>query len=106
MGHPEYDYANVKGYLSHLDNYIYMLGARFSLRRRGHGGNGSVTWTVSEEASRNLMLSGFNEDICACGQQFCSNLKKKDGCVCFYDFNLYNWPNSSQANVMKEDGMS
>lgn len=68
MGHPEHDYANVKGYLSHLDNYIYMLGARLSLRRRGHGGNGSATLTVSEEASRNLMLSGFNEDICARGQ--------------------------------------
>lgn len=22
MGHPEHDYASVKGYLSHLDNYI------------------------------------------------------------------------------------
>lgn len=52
MGHPEHDYAKVKGYLSHLDNYIYMLGARLSLRRRGHGGNSSATWTVSEEASR------------------------------------------------------
>lgn len=43
MGHPEYDYANVKGYLSHLDNYIYMLEARLSLRRRGHGGDSSAT---------------------------------------------------------------
>lgn len=39
MGHPQHDNANVKGYLSHLDNYIYMLGARLSLRSRGHEGN-------------------------------------------------------------------
>lgn len=43
MGHPEHDYANVKGYLSHLDNYIYMLGAGLSLRRREHGGNSRAT---------------------------------------------------------------
>lgn len=41
MGHPQCDYANVKGYLSHLDNYIYMLGARLSLRRRGLEGSSS-----------------------------------------------------------------
>lgn len=27
MGHRQRDYARVKGYLSHLDNCIYMLGA-------------------------------------------------------------------------------
>lgn len=43
MGCLEYDYANVKGYLSHLDNYIYMPGARLSLRRGGHAGNTGVT---------------------------------------------------------------
>lgn len=57
--------------------------------------NGGAIWTVLEAASRNLMLSCFNEDIYAHGQHhFCPNLKKDD-CRRFYDFNLPNWPNSS-----------
>lgn len=105
MGHRQHDYANVKGYLSHLDNYIYMLGARLSLRWRGHGGN--ATWTVSDVASRNLMLSCFNEDIYAHGQHnSAQTLRRRMCCGHFYDFNLSYWPYSSWANVMKEDGVS